>query len=198
MFTLSRELPRFVEMDGRRYKVDCAFDTVLRVFELQSDELFTPEQRVMLAAEIFGGRRVARMNPQDKIRFFDAVLDLLIGERDKQPGEKVFDFAQDAAYIYASFYAAYGMDLHNQKLDWRQFVALFQGLPDNTKIKEIISIRKRKIPAQTKYNREEIQHLIEAKAFYALKISEAEAEAQFQRGVDRLASSLAARAKGGG
>ena len=113
-------------------------------------------------------------------------------------GGKVFDFVQDARYIYSSFLMDYGVDLVEQrgKLDWRKFIALFQGLSDRTKIREVMTIRQRKIPAPTKYNADEIRALQEAKAYYALEISAEEAEEQFQRGLNNLADTLMSKAQG--
>jgi hypothetical protein len=90
----------------------------------------------------------------------------------------------------------YGLDLIEQqgKLDWRKFIALFQGLSERTKIREIMAIRARKIPKYTKYNADEIRSLQEAKAFYALDISEEEAAKNLQRGLAKLAGTLRSRA----
>lgn len=57
--------------------------------------------------------------------------------------EELMDFDYDAEEIYASFMQAYHMDLIEQqgKLHWFKFKALLSGLPDETPIKQLISIR---------------------------------------------------------
>ncbi len=61
--------------------------------------------------------------------------------RDDGTGESLIDFALDGSYIYASFMAAYGIDLVDTDMHWHKFMALFRGLPDNVCIKNIMSIR---------------------------------------------------------
>lgn len=84
---------------------------------------------------------------------------------------RAFDFAQDADYIYAAFWQTYKMDLLKERgrLDWRRFYALFLGLPENTRLSEIMSIRTREMPKQNEYNEKEIEALKKAKRYYALK-----------------------------
>lgn len=55
-----------------------------------------------------------------------------------------YDIRYDGDYIYASFLQAYGIDLFDVqgKLHWRKFNALLSGLPEGTKLMEVIKIRK--------------------------------------------------------
>lgn len=56
--------------------------------------------------------------------------------------ENVLDYIEDGEYIYASFLQAYNIDLVDvEELHWHKFKALLLGLPDNTKIKEIMAMR---------------------------------------------------------
>ena len=113
---------------------------------------------------------------------------------------RALDFEQDAGYILASFRQAYGIDLYAERgrLDWRVFIALFNGLPDDTKIREVMKIRAQKIPERTKHNSEQVDALVKAKMAYALRFSEEEAEATFQRGVNKLVGTLMSMAARGG
>ncbi|MEG2451128.1 MAG: Gp15 family bacteriophage protein, partial [Clostridia bacterium] len=71
---------------------------------------------------------------------------------------------------YSSFVQAYNIDLIDMrnKLDWRKFYSLFLGLPESTKMREVMSIRARHIPFPTKNNQEEIRSLNELKAYWFL------------------------------
>ena len=82
------------------------------------------------------------------------------------------DFEADSDYIYASFKQAYGMDLIRErgKLGWRNFCELLDGLPDKTKLKEVMRIRAMEVPEPTKYNQKERQNIMELKAYYALPV----------------------------
>lgn len=61
--------------------------------------------------------------------------------RDDGTGESLVDFILDGSYIYASFMAAYQIDLIDTDMHWHKFMALFRGVPDNACIKNIMSIR---------------------------------------------------------
>lgn len=82
--------------------------------------------------------------------------------------EKSFDYDYDAGYIYASFVQAYGIDLATQKLHWWQFRALFESLPEDTKIMKVIGYRRAKVPDKASSDtRQEIERL---KELYALPL----------------------------
>lgn len=55
--------------------------------------------------------------------------------------EPSFDFEEDEAYFFAAFLSEYSIDLNTVKLHWFDFCALFRGLPDECRLKRIISIR---------------------------------------------------------
>lgn len=56
--------------------------------------------------------------------------------------EKILDMVLDGSYIYASFLAVYGIDIIDiEYMHWHKFLALFNGLPDDCCIKNIMSIR---------------------------------------------------------
>lgn len=55
-----------------------------------------------------------------------------------------YDIRYDGDYIYSSFLQAYGIDLFDVQgeLHWRKFNTLLSGLPEGTKLMEVIKIRK--------------------------------------------------------
>ena len=55
--------------------------------------------------------------------------------------EPILDYIIDGEYIYASFMQAYNIDLLSCNMHWHIFKALLNGLPSNTYIKEIMSMR---------------------------------------------------------
>ncbi len=199
--TLAYKPNNTITFDGRRYSLRLSFDAVLRVLDLQRDTLFLPHERLALSVKILAGAWAVKLPVEKQSELFSQIFDEYINDsgRPVRSGPRVLDFTQDAETIYASFRQAYGIDLYEEqgRMDWRIFMALFQGLPENTKIREIMSIRGREIPAATKYNAKEIAALMEAKAYYAIRVSEDEAEQTFQSGVDRLAASLTERGSHG-
>lgn len=185
---------------GKEIILNLAFDVVIRMYDLLREDLFSDSEKLEISLQMLikNYRKIKKMSIKDKVNIQKIILKNFISVKSKNTGdnEKTFDFNQDANYIYASFMLDYGIDLIEQQglLDWRKFIALFQGLSDKTKIKEVMSIRTRKIPKQTQYNAEEIQSLQKAKAYYALEISAEEAEERFQIGLDKLAKTLEKRA----
>lgn len=200
--TLCRPPVSLIQFDGRRYRLQLSFDRVLAVFAVWREDILSMADREELMAEILAGRAAGRLTPVRRAALLREIMERFISSGESSgvaAGVRLLDFEQDAAYILASFRAAYGIDLNAERgrMDWRVFLALFRGLPDDSKIKEIMRIRKRPIPAQSKSNADEIKALLEAKAFYALHISEDEAERAFQASVDRLAEGLIHRARAG-
>lgn len=186
-------------LDG--LKLNLSFDVVLKVLELQREQLLSmPEKRdIALQLLLCNPKKIRKYSSVQRTDLLRRIFEdhIITGKKKTSGNEgKVFDFEQDAGFIYASFLQAYGIDLIEQqgKLPWQKFLALFQGLPEDTKIREVMGIRGRKLPKPTKYNGEEIKALREAKRFYALEVSAEEAEQQFQRGLDKLANTLAGRA----
>ncbi len=106
----------------------------------------------------------------------------------KKNAQRVMDFYLDSEYIYASFRSDYGINLIQEqgKLHWKEFIYLFQGLSDSTKIKEVIKIRSMEIPKQTKDNYKQIQSIMELKSYYALPVEGGGG----QQGLDALFGAL--------
>lgn len=53
-----------------------------------------------------------------------------------------YDFELDSDLIYAAFWGQYGIDLMTiEDLHWHKFLALFNGLNDSTKMKEVMQYR---------------------------------------------------------
>ncbi|MDL2293212.1 bacteriophage Gp15 family protein [Ruminococcaceae bacterium OttesenSCG-928-D13] len=178
------------------FRLNMDFDNILRMHEMHRDDHFSDEEKVLLTLQMLirpGSRwRLFFLKWPQRIELMQAIIQNFINIKAKKSNDprKSMDFAQDSPYIYASFRQAYGIDLHKEKLDWREFMALLQSMPEKTKIREIIRIRTEPLPEPTKHNSKQIARMIEAKAYWALEVSEAEAQQQFQQGIQRLASVL--------
>lgn len=61
--------------------------------------------------------------------------------RSEPPCERLLDWEQDWLTIWADFKIWCCMDLDTEKLHWWKFMALFESLPQDAAIKQIISIR---------------------------------------------------------
>ncbi|QKS71658.1 hypothetical protein FLK61_34090 [Paenalkalicoccus suaedae] len=173
-FSLTQRFDDELELDGVTYKLDLAFDNVLRIFELFGDEEFHPIERIALACELFIGENQLDLETKDKVVYhvFLDFLDIDIREK-SDPNvntEKFYDLYEDAERIYASFIKEYDIDLFEQhgKLHFIKFRALLSMAIDRD-FKEVVGIRAQKVPAPTKYNKEDREHTLKLKRIYKLK-----------------------------
>ena len=164
-----------LEYDGIGLRLNLAFDTVLRSFELIRDEDFTEREKLEIHLEMLieNYQDAATLPLKDKVQIRDHIFLNFINDPDSKTGKegkKTFDIDQDAEYVYASFLFDYGIDLFEQqgKLHWKKFKALLGGLSKEAKLSQVIGYRNCKIPKATKHNKEYVQYLKEMKRVYAL------------------------------
>lgn len=81
--------------------------------------------------------------------------------------KKAFSFEQDANLIYAAFYAVYGISLTTVDfLHWWEFMALFEGLPEDTLIQRVMYWRTVDLGSLPKHER---KHVTKMRQLFALK-----------------------------
>lgn len=191
-FDLTQPLPEKIEFAGRTWTLHLSFDIVLRVFALYKDDVLYAGEKQELALTLL----VKEKNPPWAIleHIFEEYIS--VTKKADTKGLKCFDFLQDGAYLYSSFLADYGIDLTQErgKLHWWKFVALFQGLSEGTKMREVMRIRREEIPELNQHNAKYIENLMELKQYYALEITQEEREQNLRSGFERLAQALRARA----
>lgn len=187
---LYESLPDSVTVNGKRIKLDLDFRNVLRMMDILQNEDLTSEAREWLALKC-----ICR-HPRKGM--LEAVKNLLFVPNEHKAKERVMDFVQDADLIRAAFEQAYGIDLTKDRIHWFRFSYLLAGIPDGTRLNDVMSIRSRPIPERTKYNQKEIQQLMEAKAAVALKMTEQEQKDKYRRDVMGVAALLINMAEGSG
>ena len=108
--------------------------------------------------------------PPTKDIFELIIYELFGNKKNNSEDIKTIDFEQDAALIYAAFLQTYNIDLYavRNKLDWRIFVALLKGIPENTELSRVIRLRCMKVPERNKTNGDYIDSIIKAKRAVAL------------------------------
>lgn len=179
---LYESLPRHVTAGGKRYKVNLDFRNVLRMMDELDREDILPQ-----AAQYLALKCVMRRVPKNTAEVLKAVTQVCFSSGKKRKsgdGKRLTSYTQDAGVIRAAFLQTYGIDLWTADLHWLQFRDLMEGLPsEGSRYAEIISIRGRPMPKPTKYNADERKWLIDAKKAYALEMTEAEQESQYQQDV---------------
>lgn len=165
-----------IDLGKHRFFVNPSFDTVLQIQALFLEEQLTEQDKVEQALKMLVvSGRVHRLDSHGKVALLKKVYKQCIHTKKQPPtrkNQRVLDFEHDGEYIYSSFMMDYGIDLINQqgKLPWRKFIALFQGLSDRTKIREVMRIRGMDIPEYNGRNGKQIQEIQDLKSFYALPV----------------------------
>ena len=181
---LQDRLPDGVTVDVKFYKLDFDFRNVLRMMEeLDRDDLM-PEARSYNALKCLCSR------PKNVQKVLEAVKGLLFQEKPKKDAQKVTDFVQDAGMIRAAFRQAYGIDLYRDKLHWIEFSEMLNAIPEGSRYSEVVGIRARPMPAPTRWNAEERQWLMKAKADVAIHLSEKEQAKRYEEDVAKVFSGL--------
>ena len=185
---LYEALPDHVMVRGKKVRLDLDFRNVLRMIDILTQDDLTDEAREWLAMKCICKHPVKGMVP--------AVKKLLFPQETKKTKERIMDYAQDADLIRAAFQQAYGIDLYTDKLHWLRFSCLLSCLPEGTRYSDVLSIRSRPIPEATKYNQEERNWLIQAKAKVRLQLTEKELQDKYESDVSNIAAVLMGMAGG--
>lgn len=171
---LYEPFPDSITVDGREYRLTLWFDRVIRYFDLLGDDRLTPEE---ITAAGFAWLVDCPRPPAPEVctRVLRCIEHDIIAPPRRQLSsrraqKRAVDFTFDAQEIYASFMRDYGIDLVKERgrLHWCAFIALFNGLSDDTPIRRIMRIRTEEMPAPTRSNAKQLQTLTELKTLYAL------------------------------
>lgn len=201
MLDLSRKLTDKLVIDDKEYALDLSFNNVLKLFEMWRDEDVPDFVKSHFGIRILTGETLEDFTVEEMAEIFNEVIEEHISlsevednhvEHDlagnpmkttasDEPQEKApYDIRYDGDYIYASFLQAYGIDLFDMqgKLHWRKFNALLSGLPEGTKLMEVIKIRKWKPQkGDSAEYKEEMRRL---QKDYALPYDEIEEEEEYE------------------
>jgi len=180
-----------IQFQGKTYKLYLYYNRVLDAFDILHRNDLEDYDKIELSVALFTNWhwRVLQLKPQHLLELYQTIfkkhIELQHNRKSSKPQQRLVDFRFDFDLIFGSFKRAYGIDLikERERLDWYRFITLFQGLPQDTKIREVMNIRGREIPRRTKYNAKEIQNLMELKQYWALPCDRLENNYHEQLGV---------------
>lgn len=141
--------PKEIKINNKTYKINSDFRVCI-LFEMMLNDNEVPQDLIPLQAlQLF---YPVLPEPEDYIEAINKILWFYSGGKEnKEVGnqsskksnyEAIYDFNFDDEYIYSAFLSTYGIDLQDIKyLHWWKFKALFKGLPEETKIMQIIKYR---------------------------------------------------------
>ena len=165
MLDLSRKLVDELVLDDVTYPLNLSFNKVLRMFDMWEDDEVPDYVKPHFALRILTGEKFEQLTAQEAMDVFEQVFDehIQIKKAIEEVPEydlagnvmkpvktgtstkktRVYSLKYDGEYIYASFMQAYSIDLFEvqNKLHWKKFNALLAGLPEGTKLIEVVKIR---------------------------------------------------------
>lgn len=161
---LAYPLDDTVEINGNKYLLNMAFDNILRLFDLLKDKEIDDTTKIEVGLLMLIDDKLDDYSIEEKAEIFSQLFVHAVGKPKKkqlvdldgnpmpeisEEDEKVFDFVQDAEYIYASFMHTYGIDLFEQqgKLHWKKFKALLNGLSEDSIFSRVVGIRTAELPS---------------------------------------------------
>lgn len=168
-------LPDVVIVGGMEYQINTGFRTSVLF------ELLVRDKKIPDPAKIIGMLQL--YYPQEPADKDEAIKKILwfynCGKQEEKKEERnktakdfrqdkaLYSFEQDAPLIYAAFLAEYGIDLQDiEDLHWWKFSALFDGLSDDRKIRQVMRIRGMDTSG---LSTKEIKRINDLKKYYALK-----------------------------
>lgn len=174
---LTEPLEDIVMIGNQRFLINPAFDVILEIQRLYCEEDLTDFDKMEQALRmlVVHQRHLKRLSVSEKSELLNLIYKQCVNTKKRPPTKQklpCLDFEHDGEYIYSSFMLDYGIDLVDMQgiLPWKKFIALFQGLSENTKIREVMRIRNMDIPKYNGKNNKEVQRIQELKSFYALPV----------------------------
>lgn len=174
------EYPSSVEVDGKSYSLNLAFDRVLRVIDIgEREDLTRADKLAAQCAWLLDESEALPPDAKTQSAIISAAFDLF-PKSENPTGERYIDFKQDAAMIRSAFFRL-GIDLQRDHIHIFRFLELIADLPSDTALMRTVEIRQKPLPKPNKHNAEQIAALRKAKDRCAIKYSEEERRDRFMQ-----------------
>lgn len=145
MNIITDKLPESVGKNGRQYPVRTDFKVWLKFYEIMKDNKKSPAEKfteaVLCCFDSAKCKSLPDSYEETMSLLFDFFAGVPKGEKQNKPKEKVFDFSEDAEYIFASFFSEYGIDISEKSMHWYKFLALLAGLSESSPLKKAVMWR---------------------------------------------------------
>lgn len=135
--------PRFILINNEKIPIDTNFKTALKCFDIINDETIGDRERA--CAVIY---KLFKRIPEDyllPVYLEKAEKYLSCGSTQKEHKERVrdIDFTQDWKFLVSSFMSDYQININEADLHFWDFIALVEGVTEDTSISRVRSIRNR-------------------------------------------------------
>jgi hypothetical protein len=163
MNILTDELPEKIKIDGEEIKINTDFRNVLLYFRLLKDKDLDETEKLEISINLFFSSVPKDLETAIKYINEEYIPNLPM-RKARKTGQRfsekpVFDFGQDADLIFASFWQAYKINLSKEKMHWKIFKALFDGLGEDTALRRVMEFRRMKPNDMPKERRAELMEL---------------------------------------
>lgn len=152
---LNERLINDFKFKNKTYSINLAFDRVLDMQDIHQDKVLLDDDKIDLMlqalniecekdirAELLEYVLYNIITPEDDSeQEYDLLGNLM--KKVKDDSERTIDFIQDASLIYSAFRQTYGINLFNEygRLHWYEFIALLEGVPEDTLLYQVRNIR---------------------------------------------------------
>lgn len=145
MNIITDTLPKSVSLGGKQYPIKTDFKVWLKFYQIIKDKSKSPAEKFTDAVLCCFDPEKCKKLPdsyEETIKvLFDFFAGTPTGQKGKKSAEKIFDFTEDASYIYSSFFQEYGIDLTESSMHWFKFLTLLSGLSEDSRLKKVIAWR---------------------------------------------------------
>ena len=210
MFSFTKTPETELELNCRLYKLNLAFDVVLSAFAVAADDDLSLEEQTDRCFDLLVITD-GKYSYEKKIDILQAIFEYVKEqpygltqksdeeiERDKANGEipkpviADFDWEQDAAAVYASFFSQYGIDLDKERgiMHWDKFKALFDGLDEKSQINRIRGYRNDDLTSYDENQKDQLALAAEMKHYYRIKNEQQDENGPFSADAGNMFESM--------
>lgn len=147
-------LPYYVEIKGKRYKIDVDYRIMLKFEMIMQDTSIEDSEKILKSLRLFypaffeilnGGKEVIDEAIERMLWFYKCGREQE-NHKQKKKGSKgssrpIYSYELDDQYIFSAFWHDYRIDLTKDKIHWWKFKAFELGLSDTTQYEKIKSYR---------------------------------------------------------
>jgi len=146
------KLPYYVEIKGKRYKINVDYRVMLKFQMIMQDMSIEDSEKLLKSLKMFYPAFFEIIKSKDEINeatqkliwFYKCGRSQENHGKNKKSGKSkrpTFSYELDDQYIYSAFLQDYGVDLTKDRIHWWKFKAMELGLKDDTQYEKIKSYR---------------------------------------------------------
>lgn len=135
--------PESIYVDGKKIRIITDFREYIRLQDALLDRLLTSYERYYIISQYFLDECIVDEKAISELTKFMAMEDgSNTSSSNKKTSKQLYSYSFDFPYILSAFIQVYGINLQTiPYMHWWKFQTLFNGLPQDTEIKQRIMYR---------------------------------------------------------